>query len=160
MVLLYKVDKMFNQAIKTTLPANVKKLLHEAETTLRPLKNSIEVVYKGVDGVLDPTGKALNEHIDRLQSIFAAVEDSLATVWGGLVGNALHEALRVNTSLIMLCNDVCGSQGIPFDLGGAGDALYFYEYSGVFLSVMTTARVLSDVIYDLRVDIDLLLEEV
>lgn len=95
-----------NSPTKTVLPANIKKLLREAESALHhSLKDNIEASYRGADGVIDPTAKALVEHINCLRSIFGAVEDLLETPpLKCLVGDVLHGALMHNLSFSKLCN--------------------------------------------------------
>jgi hypothetical protein len=141
-----------SQPIKTALPAAVKKLLREAESALHhSLKDHIQVSYHGADGILDPIAKAMIEHINCLQSVFYAIEGLLETPpLNCLVGDVLHAALMLNLSFSKLCNAANEARGIPINGYGAGEPLYKFEDGGAILEAINTARVLNDVIADLR----------
>lgn len=141
-----------NSPIRTALPANIKTLLREAESALHhSLKDNIEASYRGADGVIDPTAKAMVEHVNCLRSIFGAVEDLLETPpLKCLVGNILHGALMLNLSFSKLCDAANEARGIPLNGYGVDEPLYKYENEDAILDAINAAQVLNDVIADLR----------
>jgi hypothetical protein len=135
--------------------SNIKKLLREAMPALPcSLESDIQTI-KGTDAIFDEAAPGLIETIGRLRFAFSEIDTHLAMAtpdWK-MTNRCLAEAKRLNSSLLLQCLAIDEDKNTPYNLRGAGDALFFYEDTECLLPIMTAVRALTDIIYDLGVEI-------